>query len=120
MSRFIRKADIILIILVIAAGIAATVMLPGAEASGGSVYVTIDGSEYGTYPLSEDRDIDLGTGNVIRIKDGKVRMISATCHGHDCMKQGSISRAPESIICLPHKVVVEIKGKEKGYDTVAK
>ena len=113
MSRFIRKADIILIILVIAAGIAATVMLSGAEASGGSVYVTIDGSEYGTYPLSEDRDIDLGTGNVMR-------MITATCHGHDCMKQGSISRAPESIICLPHKVVVEIKGKEKGYDTVAK
>ncbi|MBR6444038.1 MAG: NusG domain II-containing protein [Firmicutes bacterium] len=119
MAKYIRKADIILIIILIIAGIAATVILSGAETSGDHVVVTVNGSRYGSYPLSEDKTIKLDTGNTVRIEGGKVYMKSSTCSGKDCIKRGKISHAPDSIICLPHKVVVEIKGKNNDYDTIA-
>ena len=120
MTAFIKKADKILIIILVVAGIAATAVLSGAGSSGDHVVVTVDGSEYGEYPLSEDREIKLDTGNTISIEKGKVFMKESTCHGQDCVKMGKISHSPDSIICLPHKVVVEIKGKSDDYDTVAK
>ena len=120
MSAYIRKADIILIIILIAAGIAATLAFSGAESSGDRVIVTVDGSKYGSYDLHKDQTIKLDTGNTIRIENGKVFMKKSTCHGQDCVKKGKISHSPDSIICLPHKVVVEIKGKTNDYDTVAK
>ena len=45
MSAYIRKSDIILIIILIAAGIAATLVFSGAESSGDRVLVTVDGSK---------------------------------------------------------------------------
>ena len=110
----------ILIILLIAAGIAATIAFSGAESSGDRVVVTVSGSEYGSYDLHENQTIKLNTGNTICIEEGKVFMKKSTCYGQDCVKMGKISHSPDSIICLPHKVVVEIKGKSNDYDTIAK
>ena len=120
MSAYIKKADILLIVFLIAAGIAATIAFSGAESSGDRVVVTVNGSEYGSYDLHKDQVIKLKTGNTISIEKGKVFMKSSTCRGQDCVKTGKISRAPGSIVCLPHKVVVEIKGKSNDYDTIAK
>ena len=120
MSAYIKKADIILIIILIVAGIAATMALSGAESSADRVVVTVNGSEYGSYDLHKDQTIKLNTGNTIRIEGGKVFMKRSTCYGQDCVKKGKISHSPDAIICLPHKVVVEIKGKSNDYDTVAK
>ena len=120
MSAYIKKADIILIIILIAAGIAATVALSGAESSGDRVVVTVNGEEYASYDLHKDKTIKLDTGNTICIEDGRVFMKKSTCHGQDCVKMGKISHSPDSIICLPHKLVVQIKGKTNDYDTIAK
>ena len=49
-------------------------------------------------------------------------MISADCHNHDCVNHRPISKDGENIICLPHKIVIQIE-KEKGddgYDSLAK
>ena len=45
-----------------------------------------------------------------KIKDGKVTMISAQCPDQLCRKQGPVFRPGETIVCLPNKVVLEIKG----------
>jgi len=50
-----------------------------------------------------------GQENVIVIKDGKVSVTSATCPDRICVKQGAISEKGETIVCLPHKLVIEIQ-----------
>lgn len=51
--------------------------------------------------------------NLIEIGDEKVRVIEANCPDEIDVKQGFISKIGESIICLPNRMVVEIKGMEK-------
>ena len=51
--------------------------------------------------------------NLIEIGDEKVRVIEANCPDKIDVKQGFISKIGESIICLPNRMVVEIKGMEK-------
>ena len=91
---------------------------------GESVCITIDGTVYGTYPLNEDREIPVeqdGTViNVVQIKHGSVRMEQATCPDELCIRQGAISRERQTIVCLPHKLLVEVYGNhEQEYDTVS-
>ena len=39
-------------------------------------------------------------------------MYSANCNDALCVKQGNISKVGQTIICLPHKLIIEIKGDE--------
>lgn len=58
--------------------------------------------------LSEDREIDLGT-NTLQIKDGKAKVIWADCKNQICVNHKEIFKKGESIVCLPNKIIVEIK-----------
>lgn len=51
--------------------------------------------------------------NLVEIDDEKVRVIEADCPDKIDVKQGYISRIGETIVCLPNKMVVEIKGLEE-------
>ncbi len=51
--------------------------------------------------------------NLIEIGDGKVRVIEADCPDKIDVLQGYISSPGELIVCLPNKLVVEIKGIEE-------
>lgn len=51
--------------------------------------------------------------NLLEIGDDKVRVIEASCPDKIDVKQGYISNIGETIICLPNKLVVEIKGMDK-------
>ena len=48
--------------------------------------------------------------NLIEIGDNEIRVIEADCPDKIDVKQGYISRIGETIVCLPNKMVVEIKG----------
>ncbi|MCR2820128.1 NusG domain II-containing protein [Lederbergia panacisoli] len=47
--------------------------------------------------------------NVIEVKNNQVRMKSATCSDQVCVRTRPISKPGQTIICLPHKLVIEIK-----------
>ena len=119
-----RKADIILAVGLIVVGFAMSFFLASGKAEGSQVTVTADGKLYGRWSLSEDRTVDIdqknSRHNQFQIKDGKVTMIQADCHGHDCIQQGSIDQTGETIVCLPNKVVIEITGGKQDYDTIAR
>jgi hypothetical protein len=70
-------------------------------------------------PLSKDLrketfsiDNELGK-NIIEIKNGEVRIIDADCPDKMCVKAYAISKLGQSLICLPHKLVVRIIGEGK-------
>lgn len=60
--------------------------------------------------------------NLLSVSDGVVRMEAADCRDQICVHHRPVSRGGESIICLPHKLVVEIQGEteENGLDGMVK
>lgn len=52
--------------------------------------------------------------NLVELGDEKVRVIEADCRDKIDVKQGYISKIGETIICLPNRMVVEIKGIKKS------
>ncbi|MCR5702411.1 MAG: NusG domain II-containing protein [Lachnospiraceae bacterium] len=122
-----NKKDIMLMItMLLIAGVCYLISNLTRNENGNQVKVSVDGKIYGTYPLYEDREIDIKTdkgNNVIVICDGSVSVKNADCKDKYCVKQGHVSKKNESIICLPHKLVVEITGKneaDKAIDSIAK
>lgn len=73
----------------------------------GSVRITVDGKEYGSYSLAKDQVINIGNTNVCEIKDGKVKMTKASCPDHLCIKQKAVGNHGGTIVCLPNKIVIE-------------
>ena len=145
MKQFIRKADIILFIVLVVIGIAASAILSMSHADAGAgakVVIESGGSLYARYPLSEDRvvvvpapkqsSVDAPAAdpdspasgqydyyNVVEIRDGTVSVTEASCKNQVCVKHSAISKTGESIVCLPNRLVVSIEGNGgDGYDTV--
>lgn len=122
MRNLIRKADIILFAVLLAAGLMLSALTLRSGGEGGSVVVTVAGETYGRYSLSEDREITVerdGHLNKITIKDGAVQMSEANCRNQLCVRQGTISKANETIVCLPNRIVVRIEGKGGEYDVIS-
>ena len=127
-----KKKDIILGIGIIAAALLMLLVLQinrGEE--GNRIQVILDGKIYGTYSLEKNQVIEIEEGsfyNKILVEDGKAYMEEANCPDGYCEEQGKISRHTQTIVCLPHKLVVEVleadndtkANEEEIPDTIAK
>ncbi|MDO5403806.1 MAG: NusG domain II-containing protein [Eubacteriales bacterium] len=89
---------------------------------GNLVLIKVDGAIKYQLKIDEDKQLKVsgynGGENIIVIKDGAVRMSDADCPDKLCVNMGSISRTGETIVCLPHRVVVEIAGNQSDIDSV--
>ena len=107
-----KKNDVVLGggILVIALVLFLVMHLTRNEA-GNQIQITVDGEVYGTYSLEKDQVIEVKENdfyNRIRIQDGAAYMEEANCPDGYCEEQGKISGRTQTIVCLPHKLVVEV------------
>ncbi|MDR1422663.1 MAG: NusG domain II-containing protein [Coriobacteriales bacterium] len=62
-------------------------------------------------PLDQNARLEVSTAlgsNLIAISDGMATVEEADCPGGDCIRQRSINTPGQTIICLPHRLVVEI------------
>lgn len=115
-------ADILLIIfLIISTILISTFIYRKSSSDDLQVEVCVDGKVIKTYPINKDSDYymeeKLSIGNTLVIDDGFVYIKDANCDDKLCVKQGRIKKANESIICLPHKLVVKItSGDDSGSD----
>lgn len=50
-----------------------------------------------------------GKRNVLEVRNKKVHMVEANCKDQICVKEGWKSKPGQTIVCLPHKFLVEIK-----------
>lgn len=107
--------DFVAVAMVLAVLIASIVMLTAKK--GGTVEVYVDGKLTYSYSLDKNLtfEVDCDNGkNVVEIKDGKVSVIDADCNNRACVKSKAISKKGEQIVCLPHKLIVVIKGGSEG------
>jgi len=116
-----RKNDLLLVAVLLIASAVLWLLFARPGDVGGWAVVTVDGEEIGRYALHEEREITIGDEdyNILTIRDGKAAVTEANCGDHTCVRTGEVSRTGESIVCLPHKVVVRIEGAvEQGPDAV--
>lgn len=76
-----------------------------------TVYVYKNDLLWGEYPLAQDRVVHVDAHNSFEIRDYKVGMIKADCPDKRCIKQGFGNTLP--IICLPNKLMIQIKDGEE-------
>lgn len=107
-----RRNDLILIAVLLAVAALGLMYLFLLRKSGDTVRVTVNGELYGVYSLAEPLTEDILTGedrlNRLVIRDGKAYVERATCPDGICAAHHPIFRDGESIICLPHGVVVTV------------
>ena len=103
-----KKWDLIIIIVLIILSLMPIRLLISNNNSGDlkRVIISVNGEEYESLELKENL-------NKICINKGQVYMNHSNCTDKVCMRQGKISKIGESIVCLPNRVFIEIKGDEE-------
>lgn len=60
-----------------------------------------------------------GEYNLIEVLPGKIRIEDANCPNKICVKEGWISQAGQILVCLPHKLMINIEGNNNTVNSVA-
>ena len=116
------RLDIIVIAAILLVSLSLLLIVTLSKEEGSVVVVEIDGTTVATYPLDENAEYSLNGGsNVLVIEDGVAYMSYSNCPDHTCEKTGKIRYVGQTIICLPNKIAVTIKGDnaEGGVDFVS-
>lgn len=112
------RNDVILAAVIVIIAVAGLLFINGTKVKGNRVVVKINGVETQSYSLSENTEFKIETGknneniNVVVIENGKVRVTDADCPDGICKDYRPISYVGQTIVCLPHKVVIEIIGDD--------
>ncbi|MBQ9370138.1 MAG: NusG domain II-containing protein [Clostridia bacterium] len=104
-----RVWDVVVIVLVLALLAAALYMIL-APTQGRSAEIYVDGTLVATVRLDHQERIDL-LGLTVVVEEGSIHVEDADCPDKICERMGKISKAGETIICLPNRVVIKILGK---------
>ena len=78
-----------------------------------ALYAVIQNSDgfYQVLSLGEDTTVtvtgSLGT-NIIEVANGRVRCLESDCSNQTCVKQGWVSGRGQTVVCLPHKLIVQV------------
>ena len=119
-----HRNDVLLVAGLLILGGALALFLFITRQAGGYVSVRVDGEPVMELPLGEDTRIVLGEGehtNTLVIENGAARVVEASCPDQICVNQGAVRYAGESIVCLPHKLVVTVEGgRANDVDATAK
>lgn len=116
--KLLRLRDIFVIVFIIAAVFVFYALLPE---SGETAVVSHNGDVIAEIPLdgSGEYVFPQVPDMVFTAGDGAVSVTESNCGDKTCMRTGKISKRGEAIICVPNKVIVEIKGSPKESDVDA-
>mgnify|MGYP002575369638 FL=1 len=118
----IKKRDIILALMMILLGIAGYGVIRLGQKKGSQVVIYVDQKEIGRYDLDTDTTKEIQTTkgtNTLVIENGMAYVTDADCPDQVCVRMGKISKTGENIVCLPHKLVIQMEGdvgQESEYD----
>lgn len=115
-SKYFRPGDLIIygaLLLIFCLG--AAIMAGDKHGAASTALVTLDGQEIYrinldlvTNPYELRVETAQGGYNLIRVEEGRIRVVEASCPDKLDVKQGWISGASQSIVCLPHRLVIRI------------
>ncbi len=106
-------AAAVVVAAVVAACLAFALAPARGAGRGGRLVALVHCSDGTTHalPLDTDAELHIQTefgSNTVVVEDGAVRMREADCPHGDCLHQSAISQPGEQIICLPHRLWIEV------------
>lgn len=110
-DKLISIGDIVLLFIIISLCAGMIIIFGLNKTKGKTVRISVDGEKVKTMALDEDYEYRVETPqghNIVVVKDGVVRVTEADCPDKICVNHKPVSDIGETIICLPHKVVVEV------------
>ena len=115
------RYDIILISALLAVALTVLLFTSLTRRQGNLVEVEQNGALVATYRLDVDGEYPLNGGtNILVIKDGEAYLSYADCPDKTCVNTGKIHYVGESIICLPNKLAITVRGSsDDGVDLVS-
>lgn len=121
-KNIFKKWDIIIILLLLVGSFTPEIILGAKLKKDYSITyaeITIGGELYKKVPLTGHKgeeiiEVDTKWGsNTILVKDEQIAVIEADCTDQLCVEPGFIKRPGQSIVCLPHRVMVQIIGEDE-------
>lgn len=114
----IKKMDLIIILFfLILAGIFYAVSRYGSEEEslGREIVIYSDNKLYERIKIDEETEKTVEVKskygkNTLIIENGGVRIEASDCPDKVCVKEGLASKQGQTLVCLPHKLVVEVVG----------
>ena len=116
-----KKGDLVILALALVLAALPLLLLLPADAAPAQVLVRQDGQLLRALPL--DCTVEFATvhgTNVVEVSGGTVRITFADCPDGTCMRMGPIRRTGETLVCLPHRLTVEITGAAESVDAVTR
>ncbi|MEJ67886.1 hypothetical protein EDI36_13575 [Listeria monocytogenes] len=81
--------------------------------------ISVDSKEYKTVTLTghkgtESFDVKQPDGhtNTIEVSGEEIRINKANCNDQVCVRTGAIDKQGDTVVCLPHKLVIEVKASD--------
>lgn len=116
-----KKTDLILALAAILAAVGIWLFYSAGAEKGLTAVVTVDGEVRAELSLEENETATIETEwgyNIVHTENGQAFVTEADCRDQICVEHKKIEKTGETIVCLPHKMVVEIIGGEEEVDMV--
>ena len=108
-----RRNDLLLLIGILIIAVICGILRLSLMSDGDKVNVIRDGEITAVYSLEKDLSVTLdgenGETNELVIKDKKSYILKANCPDKICVSHRAVSKKGETIVCLPHRLVIEIE-----------
>ena len=119
-----KPLDALVVLAVLLLGVAAAWLVFGGENSGaltatvkhrGQVVARVELSS-----LTEEKTVSIDGAYHLTVTLDRTgaAVTDSDCPGQDCLHTGRITRAGQSIVCLPEQVIVTLEGKAPSPDVV--
>ena len=108
-----KKTDLILGLIAIIAAAGIWLFYSAGADKGLTAVVTVDGELREELNLKENERVAIDTlwgFNIVETKDGQVFVTEADCRDQICVDHKKIEKVGETIVCLPHKVIITVIG----------
>ena len=114
-------ALVVLTVLLLAVALGARVWFAPAQ-NGAEIVVSVGGAEVERLPLAPAERSYTNRGYTVHlvVDNSGVWVDDADCPTQDCVRTGKISRAGQSVVCLPSRIVITVEdAADSGFDTIA-
>ena len=104
-------------VVLLAAAVALWFYLPKTQGGEMTVVIAVGGEETERVRLKDFAGTEVshhGYTLTIAAAGGGVRVAESDCPTQDCVHTGTITRAGQSIVCLPAQVVIHLEGAATG------
>lgn len=125
----IKRGDFVLVLVLLAGLLGSWLYISQLDRDNLTAIVSRDGKVVREINLSTVDEpfrfrVDDGEGgfNTIEVERGRIRVVEANCPEQVDVRQGWISAPHESLVCLPHRLVVSIRsnGEKSPVDGVVR